>query len=136
MVKTINQMKQAIEDKSCQIVDARGAGRFAGKDPEPRPGVAGGHMPGAFNLPFTELLQKDDYTKFKSKEEIGKIFQEAGIDLSSSDPIITTCGSGVTACTLSFAMSLCGRDIADSPVYDGSWAEYSRSDLEVETGAL
>eukprot|EP00638_Chattonella_subsalsa_P008073 CAMPEP_0117752294 /NCGR_PEP_ID=MMETSP0947-20121206/11521_1 /TAXON_ID=44440 /ORGANISM="Chattonella subsalsa, Strain CCMP2191" /LENGTH=350 /DNA_ID=CAMNT_0005570911 /DNA_START=45 /DNA_END=1097 /DNA_ORIENTATION=- len=127
LVKDWKQVLEVVENKeteTAQIVDARGAGRFLGTEPEPRAGLEGGHMPGAKNVPFAKLVAEGDLTTFKSEEEIKQIFLEAGVDLSADSPIITTCGSGVTASLLSFAMCLCGKEPASVPVYDGSWSEW------------
>ena len=101
-----------------QVLDARSFGRFMGVEPEPREGMAGGHIPGSFNLPYGELLAEDG--TFKSKEELRRAFEQAGISLDR--PIVTTCGSGVTAAVLLFALHLIGKD--DVALYDGSWAEW------------
>ena len=117
------------------IIDARSAGRFAGSENEPRPGLACGHIPGSINLPFTEFFEPgNDYATFKSAEELKKLFASRGVDVDTSSPIISTCGSGVTACVLSFALQLCGRPADLCPVYDGSWAEWgSRKDTPKAT---
>lgn len=101
-----------------QVVDARSAARFAGTSPEPRPGVAPGHIPGAINVPYTTLYQTDG--TFKPKAEIRSTFEGAGVALDC--PIVTTCGSGITACVLNFGLHLLGKD--DVALYDGSWAEW------------
>ena len=103
-----------------QLVDARPSGRFKGTDPEPRPGLSSGHMPNAINVPFPEIM--DPLTKkLLSKEDLMKLFQSKGVDLEK--PVITTCGSGVTACMLYFALEYIGcKNIS---VYDGSWTEYA-----------
>jgi thiosulfate/3-mercaptopyruvate sulfurtransferase len=112
-----------------QIVDARPAGRFEGRDPEPRPGLRSGHMPGARNVPSSKILN-DDGT-LKSRDELIAIFKAAGID--PAKPVVTTCGSGVTAAMLSFALAVIGQ--TNAPVYDGSWAEWGRENgLPVATG--
>lgn len=103
---------------SCALVDARGKGRFEATEPEPRPGLAGGHIPGARNLPFGQLYN-DDGT-FKSADEIRRLFAEAGVDVSK--PFTASCGSGVTATSLIFAAHLLGND--ESRLYDGSWSEW------------
>lgn len=101
-----------------EIVDARSAERFAGEGPEPRPGVEAGHMPGAVNIPHGRFLNADD--TYKPKEEIRAVFAQAGVDLDR--PMITTCGSGITAAVPLFAAHLIGK--TDVRLYDGSWAEW------------
>ena len=106
------------------IVDARSAGRFDGIEPEPRPGLRGGHMPGAFNVPFNILLD-DNNKKFLPKEEMKSIFEQAGVDVETEMNIVCSCGSGVTACWLALALEECGRDPAKTLIYDGSWIEWA-----------
>jgi thiosulfate/3-mercaptopyruvate sulfurtransferase len=101
-----------------QLVDARGAGRFTGAEPELRPGMPSGHIPGARNLPFGRLLKPDG--TFRDEAGLRAAFVEAGIDLDQ--PVVTTCGSGVTAAVLLFAMHLLGKE--DTALYDGSWSEW------------
>ena len=101
-----------------QLVDARSAGRFAGREPEPRPGLAAGHIPGARNLPFGAVALADG--TMRPPAEINALFESAGVDLTK--PIATSCGSGVTACVLALALETAG--VRDVPVYDGSWAEW------------
>jgi thiosulfate/3-mercaptopyruvate sulfurtransferase len=100
------------------LLDARGKGRFEGSDPEPRPGVASGHIPGARNLPFGSLYREDG--RFKPVDELRRLFAEAGID--PERPFVASCGSGVTASSLLFAGHLIGND--HSRLYDGSWSEW------------
>jgi len=100
------------------LLDARGKGRFEATEPEPRPGMAGGHIPGARNLPFGKLYNEDG--TLKSPDELRRRFAEAGID--PSQPFIASCGSGVTASSLVFAAHLLGND--DAGLYDGSWSEW------------
>lgn len=100
------------------LVDARGKGRFEGSEPDPRPGVEAGHIPGARNLPFGSLYNEDG--TFKSRDEIRALFAEAGID--PARPFVASCGSGVTANSLIFAAHLLGNDSAR--LYDGSWSEW------------
>ena len=102
----------------CPLVDARGKGRFEATEPEPRPEVAGGHIPGARNLPFGQVYH-DDGT-FKSPAELRLAFQQAGIDPSTA--FVASCGSGVTATSLIFAAHLLGSDAGR--LYDGSWTEW------------
>lgn len=111
-------MGQILEGPGCALVDARSKGRFEATEPEPRAGIAGGHIPGARNLPFG-LLYKEDGT-FKPKAELRRAFDEAGID--PSEPFIASCGSGVTATSLIFAAHLLGSDAGQ--LYDGSWTEW------------
>jgi thiosulfate/3-mercaptopyruvate sulfurtransferase len=101
-----------------QLLDARGAGRFTGAEPEPRPGMPSGHIPGSRNLPFGRMLKPDG--TFRDEAGLRAAFAEAGIDLDQ--PVVTTCGSGVTAAVLLFAMHLLGKH--DVALYDGSWSEW------------
>ena len=125
-VALLDDVRMAQIDDSVQIVDARSAERFAGKAPEPRPGLRSGHMPRSFNLPFDRLLENG---RLASRERVAAAFTSAGVDLDK--PIITSCGSGVTAAILSFALELLGKE--PKGLYDGSWAEWgSRPDLPIE----
>ena len=125
-VATLADVRMALTDASAQIVDARSAERFAGKAPEPRPGLRSGHMPGAFNVPFGRLLENGNLA---SRPRIEAAFKDAGVDLDK--PIITSCGSGMTAAILSFALDAIGRP--PQALYDGSWTEWgSRPDSPVE----
>lgn len=101
-----------------QLVDARSAARFSGAEADPRNGIAAGHIPGSLNLPYGDLFNPDG--TYKSKAGLRTAFDKAGIDLSR--PVVTSCGSGVTACVLAFGMHLLGKD--DVSLYDGSWTEW------------
>ncbi|KAI2468738.1 thiosulfate sulfurtransferase [Annulohypoxylon bovei var. microspora] len=107
-----------------QIIDARPNGRFTGKDPEPREGLSSGHMPGSINIPFTAVL--DPKTKaFLPKEQLQKLFKEKGVD--PSKPIISTCGTGVTAVVIDTALEEAGYGSPETRrVYDGSWTEWAQ----------
>ena len=111
-----------------QVVDARPAARFRGEAPEPRPGLAKGHIPGSVNIPFTEFLNADG--TFKSPPEVAAVFAAAGIDLGA--PVISSCGSGVTASIIDLALEVSGH--RNHAVYDGSWAEWGGGGWPVETG--
>jgi thiosulfate/3-mercaptopyruvate sulfurtransferase len=110
-----------------QVLDARAADRFDGRAPEPRAGLRSGHMPGALNLPFPGILNPDG--TMKQGQALEQAFRAAGVDLDH--PVVTTCGSGVTAAILSLGLAVLGRT---SRLYDGSWAEWGgRADTGVET---
>lgn len=129
MVKDVTEVAAASKLGDWELVDARAAARFRGEVPEPRPGLRPGHVPGAKNLPFTDLLNADH--TMKSPAEITALFEAAGVDLSK--PIISSCGSGVTACVLDLALARIGHP--RHAVYDGSWAEWGMyNDLRVATG--
>jgi thiosulfate/3-mercaptopyruvate sulfurtransferase len=129
LVRDAADVRWLIKDKSAELVDARSAERFAGKVPEPRQGLRAGHIPGAHNLPFAKLLNKDG--TLKSPREIERLFEDADVDLNK--PVVTSCGSGVTACVLALGLAQTGhRRIA---VYDGSWSEWGADQsLPIETG--
>ena len=113
-----------------QVVDARAAGRFAGTTPEPRAGMRSGHIPGGRNVPY-ELVTDPGTRQLKSADELTRLFCDAGVALDR--PIVTSCGSGVTACALAFALHLIGHPGA--AVYDGSWSEWGLpGDTPIETG--
>jgi thiosulfate/3-mercaptopyruvate sulfurtransferase len=127
LVADLDKVAQALTS-GAQVLDARSRGRFAGTDAEPRAGLRSGHMPGALNLPFTELLADG---VMKPADELASAFDAAGLDRSR--PVITTCGSGVTAAILSLALAVTGHEKA--PVYDGSWTEWGgRDDTPIATG--
>lgn len=107
-----------IASSEAQVLDARGAGRFTGAEAEPRPGMASGHIPGSRNLPSSTLFDADN--RLKSKDELRALFTSAGIDIGR--PVITTCGSGVTAAILLAGLELVGN--RDVTLYDGSWSEW------------
>ncbi len=119
MVKSIVEIHKHISDNDIQIVDARPAARFCGKAEEPRKGLSSGHMPNGFNLPFSFLA--DENGCLKSRAAIKQLFEQAELDLTK--PIVTTCGSGITAANLYFALDYI--DCNNLALYDGSWAEYA-----------
>ena len=129
MMRSIDDVRANLDSTAAQVLDARSAGRFVGADPEPRPECRSGHIPGSLNLPFNRLIDPDSAT-VRPQNELAAHLAEAGID--PDQPVITTCGSGVTACVLALAMHLTGKD--DVAVYDGSWTEWGgRTDTPVET---
>ena len=119
---------QVSEGSAGQILDARAAARFAGEAPEPRRGLRAGHIPGSRNLPFSRLMNEDG--TWKDGDAIRKLFTDAGVDPTA--PVITSCGSGVTACVLAAGLVSLGNDKVT--VYDGSWTEWGSSDAPIETG--
>ena len=128
LVRDVEAMRANVARRTVQVLDARSAGRFAGTEPEPRAGLRGGHIPGSLSLPY-ETLYRPDGT-LKPSNELREAVTAAGVDLDR--PVVTTCGSGVTASVLALALYLIGR--RDVAVYDGSWSEWgSRSDTPVET---
>ena len=129
LVRDIEQMKANLERRAEQVLDARSPGRFKGTEPELWPGRRAGHIPGSLNLPFTDLLDPQTKT-FLPAERLAERFRAAGVD--PARPVVATCGSGVTASVLAFALHLLGRK--DVALYDGSWAEWGRpGDTPVET---
>jgi len=128
-VASLAEVREALASGSAQVVDARPAERFHGQAPEPRAGVKSGHMPGSLNLPFAEIVE---HGHLKPPEALKAAFAEHHIDLKK--PIITTCGSGVTAAILALAVEEAGGKVEG--LYDGSWAEWgSRDDCQAVTGA-
>ena len=123
MVRDVDQLLANLERPAEQVVDARSPGRFRGSEPEPRQGLRSGHIPGSLNLPYPALFDGETKT-FKDGAEIRAAFEAAGVDLDR--PVVTTCGSGVTACVLALGLHLIGhREVA---VYDGSWSEWGGLD--------
>ena len=129
MVKDVTQVSAASKLGESEIVDARSPGRFYGKDPEPRLGLRAGHIPGSKNVFYKDLLNADD--TMKSPDEMRQVFLEAGVDLDK--PVITSCGSGVTAAILSLGLTRMGK--TDHSLYDGSWTEWGMfPTLPIATG--
>jgi thiosulfate/3-mercaptopyruvate sulfurtransferase len=129
LVTSLDDVAAAIASRASQIIDARPAARFAGEAPEPRQGLRSGHMPGALSVPFAGVVEGG---RLASADRLREIFARAGADLAA--PIMTTCGSGISAAVLALALARLGR--LDVAVYDGSWTEWGgRPDTPVATGA-
>jgi thiosulfate/3-mercaptopyruvate sulfurtransferase len=129
LVRDLDQVRAALDTGSAQLLDARAADRFRGDEAEPRAGLRRGHMPGALNLPWRSLVMADG--TLAPKAELERLFKESGVDLDL--PVITTCGSGVSAAILALALARLGR--WRTPVYDGSWSEWgARTDTPVAIG--
>lgn len=129
LIKDVTQVAHASKLGDHEIIDARPHVRFTGAEPEPRPGLRSGHIPGSKNLPFGDLLTAEG--TMKSPAELRALFEAAGVDLAK--PSICTCGSGVSASILSLALEVIGH--RDHSVYDGSWSEWGMfNDLRVATG--
>ncbi|MEX3009231.1 3-mercaptopyruvate sulfurtransferase [Hoeflea sp. TYP-13] len=127
-VVRLDEMQRIVGSGSSQIADARGSGRFTGAEAEPREGMRSGHMPGARNIPVFSLSENGH---LKSLDELRTIIEEAGID--PSGPVVTTCGSGVTAAVITLALQSIGNE--QTRLYDGSWSEWgARDDTPVATG--
>jgi thiosulfate/3-mercaptopyruvate sulfurtransferase len=122
LVRSIDQVRTALATGTEQVLDARSAGRFHGREPEPRPGLRSGHMEGSHNLPYPELVGPDG--RLLSPEVLTDRLRTAGLDLTR--PVITSCGSGVSACALLLALERVGHQ--QHALYDGSWAEWGKRD--------
>jgi thiosulfate/3-mercaptopyruvate sulfurtransferase len=127
-VVSLKEMRRLVESGEAQIADARSPGRFAGTEPEPRPGMRAGHMPGARNVPYSLLSQNGELLPL---EDLENVLGKAGLDLSK--PVVTSCGSGVTAAVISLALESLGH--TNNRLYDGSWSEWGAlADTPVATG--
>jgi thiosulfate/3-mercaptopyruvate sulfurtransferase len=127
-VRGLADVRANLVSRSEQLVDVRSRGRFDGVEPEPRPGLRPGHLPGSINLPFTELVSGDG--TLLPPETLRRRLTEAGIDLDA--PVVATCGSGTSACALVLSLHSIGH--TETAVYDGAWAEWgARADTPVET---
>jgi thiosulfate/3-mercaptopyruvate sulfurtransferase len=129
LVRDLEAVRGALSTGAEQLVDARPSARFTGEAPEPRPGLRGGHMPGAVNVPWSEVVAEDG--RLREPAALRGAFERAGVDLTA--PIVATCGSGISASVLALALARLGRE--DVAVYDGSWSEWgATADTPVATG--
>ena len=126
-LRGVGDMLRNVRTQTELVVDARAAGRFTGAVPEPRAGMRSGHIPGSVNLPYTDLLHPDG--TFRSVDEVRSRLRDVGVD--GAHPVVTSCGSGVTACILTLGLRVAG--FPEGAVYDGSWTEWGgRTDTPVE----
>ena len=131
LVRSIDDVRGLLDSKREQVVDARAANRFRGEVPEPRAGLRSGHMPGAFNLPYNDLLDSRSGTMLPDAALKARI-AASGIDPTKK--VTASCGSGVTACVVGLALYLTGAP--EAAIYDGSWTEWGgRTDTPIVTGA-
>jgi thiosulfate/3-mercaptopyruvate sulfurtransferase len=128
LVRDLDQVRDLLTTRRAQVVDARSAGRFAGAEPEPRPGIPSGHMPGAVNLPYTDLVRPDGTVL--PEAALRERLARAGLDLER--PIVATCGSGTSACALLLALALLGGP--EGTLYDGSWTEWAGRGMPIVRG--
>ncbi|MEL6436514.1 MAG: sulfurtransferase, partial [Pseudomonadota bacterium] len=127
-VTSFDAMMEVVADQSMQIADARGPGRFTGDEAEPREGMRSGHMPGAKNVHYATLAPNG---RLLDLDALREVIEDAGID--PQKPVVTTCGSGVTAAVITLALASLGNH--DTTLYDGSWAQWgAREDTPVATG--
>jgi thiosulfate/3-mercaptopyruvate sulfurtransferase len=118
LLRDFAQMQEIVRQRTAQVIDARGRPRFHAREPEPRPGVRGGHMPGAINLPYTQFTNPDG--TLKAAAALRDLFADGCVNLAV--PVVTSCGSGVTAALAMLALDIAGaKNVA---LYDGSWAEW------------
>jgi len=131
LLRTIDQVHANLDSGAEQVADARSPGRFDASEPEIRPGMRGGHIPGSRNLFFADMIDRENHGAMKPADGLAEVIEKSGVN--PQKPVITSCGSGVTACVPALAFYLLGYP--DAAVYDGSWTEWGgRDDTPVDTG--
>ena len=131
MVRSIDDIRANLDSGKALVLDARSPGRFAGTDPEPRPGSRAGHIPGSRSLHYARLSHEQDGT-FHGPDTLADIYKSAGV--TPERPVVCSCGSGVTACIVAMGLYILGHE--DVAIYDGSWSEWGmRTDTPIDTGA-
>jgi thiosulfate/3-mercaptopyruvate sulfurtransferase len=130
-VRNLEQVLSNIESQQELLVDARPAARFNGEAPEPRPGLTSGHVPKSLNIPFDQIMSAGLGSKVKTTEQLDALFKETLGEDQWKRPMIMSCGSGMTAAVVMFGAYLAGKELSEMSLYDGSWSEYGKPELNL-----